>query len=126
MARRIDLTPMPLFDAHGSPSSLGQHWKQWLTRSQTYVTASGITDDTQKRTMITATSGKHSITRNVSFFKHFNAKEHKNTTDLSDDEDDYKIKQNCDQVIINRRYPLRNRELPQRYVDLSSCIITHG
>ena len=62
----------------------------------------------------------------VSFFKHFNAKEHKNTTDLSDDEDDYKVKQNCDQVIINRRYLLRNRELPQRYVDPSSCIITHG
>ena len=79
-----------------------------------------------KGTMITATSGTHSITRNVSFFKHFNAKEHKNTTDFSDDEDDYKVKQNCDQVIVNRRYPLRNRELPQRYVDPSSCIITHG
>ena len=78
-----------------------------------------------KGTMITATSGTHSITRNVSFFKHFNAKEHKNT-DFSDDEDDYKVKQNCDQVIVNRRYPLRNRELPQRYVDPSSCIITHG
>ena len=79
-----------------------------------------------KGTMITATSGMHSITRNVSFFKHFNTKEHKNTTDFSDDEDDYKVKQNCDQVIINRRYPLRNRELAQRYVDPSSCIITHG
>ena len=79
-----------------------------------------------KGTMITATSGIHSITRNVSFFKHFNAKEHKHTTDFSDDEDDYKVKQNCDQVIVNRRYPLRNRELPQRYVDPSSCIITHG
>ena len=79
-----------------------------------------------KGTMITATSGTHSITRNVSFFKHFNAKEHKNTTGFSDDEDDYKVKQNCDQVIVNRRYPLRNRELPQRYVDCSSCIITHG
>ena len=79
-----------------------------------------------KGTMITATSGMHSITRNVSFFKHFNGKEHKNTTDFSDDEDDYKVKLDCDQVIINRRYPLRNRELPQRYVDPSSCIITHG
>ena len=77
-----------------------------------------------KGTMITATSGIHSITRNISFFKHFNAKEHKNTTEFSDDEDDYKIKQNCDQVIVNRRYPLRNRELPQRYVDPSSCIHT--
>ena len=75
-------------------------------------------------TMITATSGMHSITRNVSFFKHFNAKEHKNTTDFSDDED--QVNQNRDQVIINRRYPLRNRELPQRYVDPSSCIVTHG
>ena len=79
-----------------------------------------------KGTMITATSGMHSITRNVSFFKHFNAKEHKNTTDFSDDEDDYKVKQNCDQVIINPRYPLRNRELPQRYVDPSSCTVIHG
>ena len=57
MARRIDLTPMPPFDAHGSPSSLGQHWKQWLTRFQTYVTASGITDDTQKRAMLLYLAG---------------------------------------------------------------------
>ena len=76
--------------------------------------------------MITATSVTHSITRNVSFFKHFNAKEHKHTADFSDDEDDYKVKQNCDQVIVNSRNPLRNRELPQRYVDPTSCIITHG
>ena len=57
MARHIDLTPMPPFDAHGSPSSLGQRWKQWLTRFQTYVTASGITDDTQKRAMLLYLAG---------------------------------------------------------------------
>ena len=57
MARRTDLTPMPLFDAHGSPSSLGQRWKQWLTKFQTYVTASGITDDTQKRVMLLYLAG---------------------------------------------------------------------
>ena len=57
MARRIDLTPMSPFDAHGSPSSLGQRWKQWLTRFQTYVTASGITDDTQKRAMLLYLAG---------------------------------------------------------------------
>ena len=28
-------------------------------------------------------------------------------------------------AIINCRYPLRNSELPQRYVD-PSCIVTHG
>ena len=55
--RCIDLTPTPSFDAHGSPSSLGQHWKQWLTRFQTYVTASGITDDTQKRAMLLYLTG---------------------------------------------------------------------
>ena len=53
-------------------------------------------------TMITATSGIRSITRNISFFKHFDAKQYKNTTDFSDDEDDYQVNQNCDQVIINR------------------------
>ena len=79
-----------------------------------------------KGTMITDTSGMHSITRNVYFFKHFNAEQYNNTTDFSDDEDDYQVNRNCDQVIINRRYPLRNRELPQRYVDPSSCIVTHG
>ena len=57
MARRIDLTPMPPFDAHGSPSSLGQRWKQWLTRFKTYITASGITDDTQKRAMLLYLAG---------------------------------------------------------------------
>ena len=69
-------------------------------------------------TMITATSGIHSITRNVSFFKHFNVKQYKNTTDFSDDEDYYQVNRNC-------RYPLRKRELPQRYVDPSSCIVAH-
>ena len=57
MARRIDLTPMPPFDAHWSPSSLGQRWKPWLTRFQTYVTANGITDDTQKRAMLLYLAG---------------------------------------------------------------------
>ena len=76
--------------------------------------------------MITATCGIHSITRKVSFFKHFNAKEYKNTIDCSDDEEDYQVNSNCDQVIINRRYPLRSREVPQRYVDPSSNIVTHG
>ena len=57
MARRIDLTPKPPFDTHRSSSSLGQRWRQWLTRFQTYITArditaSGITDDTQKRAML--------------------------------------------------------------------------
>ena len=78
-----------------------------------------------KGTMITATSGTHSITRNVSFVKHFNAKQYKNTIDFSDDEEDYQVNPNCDQVIVNRRYPSRNREVPQRYVDPSSCIVTY-
>ena len=72
-----------------------------------------------KGTMITATSEIHNISRNVTFFKHFYAKQYKNTIDFSDDEDDY-------QVIINHRYPLRNRELSQRHVDPSSCFVTHG
>ena len=79
-----------------------------------------------KGTLITATSGIYSITRNAYCFKRFNAKQYKNTTDFSDDEDNYQVNQNCDQVIINLRYPLRNRELPQRYVDPSSCIVTLG
>ena len=78
-----------------------------------------------KGTMITATSGIHSITRNVSSFKYFNAKQYKNTTDFSDDEDDCQVNPNCDQVIINLKYPLRNREVYQRYVDPSSNIVTH-
>ena len=78
-----------------------------------------------KGTMITATSGIHNITRNVSFFKHFNAKQYKNTINFSDDEDDYQENPNCDQVIKNRKYPLRKRELLQRYVD-PSCIVTHS
>ena len=57
MARHIDLIPMPPFDAHGSPSSLDQRWKQRLTRFQTYITASGITDDTQKRAMLLYLAG---------------------------------------------------------------------
>ena len=57
MARRIDLISMPPFDAHGSPSTLDQRWKQWLTKFQTYFTASGITDDTQKRAMLLYLAG---------------------------------------------------------------------
>ena len=55
MSRSIDLTRMPPFDAH--VSSLGQCWKQWLTRFQTYIAASGITDDTQKRPMLLYLAG---------------------------------------------------------------------
>ena len=40
-----------------------------------------------KLTMTTATSGIHSITKNVLFFKHFNAKQYKNTIDFSDDDE---------------------------------------
>ena len=52
--------------------------------------------------MITATSGTHRITRNVSSFKKYNAKQYRNIIDFSDDEDDYQVNPNCDQVIVNR------------------------
>ena len=47
MAVKIDLAPLPPFALLSEPSSLGQVWKNWIKRFQTYITAMNITDDKQ-------------------------------------------------------------------------------
>ena len=45
MAVKIDLAPLPPFALLSEPRSLGQGWKKWIKRFQTYITAMNITDD---------------------------------------------------------------------------------
>ena len=57
MAAKIDLAPLPPFDPLSDPTSLGQRWKSWTERFQTYVAAINIADDKQKRALLLYQSG---------------------------------------------------------------------
>lgn len=58
MATRIDLPPLPLFDPLNDQSSLSQRWTQWLKRFETYIIATNIKDDKQKRAMLLYQAGQ--------------------------------------------------------------------
>ena len=57
MATRVDLPPLPPFDALSDQSSLSQRWKTWIKRFETYIVATNITDDKQKRAMLLYQAG---------------------------------------------------------------------
>ena len=57
MAARVDLPPLPLFDPLSDQTSLSQRWKSWTKRFETYLVATNITDDKQKRAMLLYQAG---------------------------------------------------------------------
>ena len=57
MATRVDLPPLPQFDSLSDRSSLSQRWKAWTRRFETYLVATNITDDEQKRAMLLYQAG---------------------------------------------------------------------
>ena len=52
MTQRLDLALRSLFDPFTEPSSLGEGWKAWRRRFQTYLLAMNITDPTQQRALL--------------------------------------------------------------------------
>ena len=58
MATRIDLPPLPSFDPLNDQSSLSQRWTQWMKRFETYIIATNIKDDKQKRAMLLYQAGQ--------------------------------------------------------------------
>ena len=51
------LPGLPAFDAVGEPATLAQRWTTWKNEFELYVTASGITDPTQKRALLLHLAG---------------------------------------------------------------------
>ena len=52
MATHIDLPSLQPFDPYTDPSSVGQRWKSWRRRFQTYISAINVTDKTQQRALL--------------------------------------------------------------------------
>ena len=52
------MTPLPPFDPVSEPCSIGQRWKSWTKRFQTYLTAMNIQDDKQKRALLLYQAGQ--------------------------------------------------------------------
>ena len=52
MATRVDLPPLTPFDPLIDQTSLGQRWPSWMKQFETYLVATNITDDKQKRAML--------------------------------------------------------------------------
>lgn len=57
MAVRVDLHPLQPFDPLGDRTSIGQRWKTWIKRFETYLLATNITNDGQKRAMLLYQAG---------------------------------------------------------------------
>jgi hypothetical protein len=57
MATRVDLPPLPPFDPTCDQTSVSQRWKTWTKRFETYLIATNITDDRQKRAMLLYQAG---------------------------------------------------------------------
>ena len=45
------------FDALGEPATLAQPWTTWKAKFESYVTASGVSDATQKRALLLHLAG---------------------------------------------------------------------
>ena len=55
---RMELSPLAPFDPVSDPTSLGPRWKAWKRRFETYISALGVTDDTQKRALLLYQAGQ--------------------------------------------------------------------
>ena len=55
---RIDIPPLRAFDPLTEPNSVGQRWKLWKKRFETYLAALGITDNTRKRALLLYQAGE--------------------------------------------------------------------
>ena len=55
---RIDLCSLSPFDPISDPPSIGQRWKTWKKRFETYITALGVTDKKQKRALLLYQAGE--------------------------------------------------------------------
>lgn len=51
------LPGLPVFDAIGEPATHTQRWITWRAEFELYVTASGISDPTQKRALLLHLAG---------------------------------------------------------------------
>ena len=58
MAQRIEVSALSQFDLVSDPTSLGPRWKVWKQCFEIYITALGITDDTQKRALLLYQAGQ--------------------------------------------------------------------
>lgn len=55
---RIDIHPLRPFDPLTEPTSVGQRWKVWKRRFETYLAALGIKDVTQQRALLLYQAGE--------------------------------------------------------------------
>jgi hypothetical protein len=58
MAHKVNVAPLPPFDPASDPSSLGQRWKTWKRRFETFLVAVNVTDDKQKRALLLYQAGQ--------------------------------------------------------------------
>jgi len=58
MAGKIEMHPLQPFDPVSDPTSIGQRWKIWKRRFQTYLVAVNVTDDKQKRALLLYQAGQ--------------------------------------------------------------------
>ena len=58
MAAKIEVHPLQPFDPVTDPTSIGQRWKTWKQRFETYLVAVNVTDDKQKRALLLYQAGK--------------------------------------------------------------------
>ena len=56
--RRIELSPLALFDPVSDPTSLGPRWKAWKRHFETYSAALGVADATQKGALLLYQAGQ--------------------------------------------------------------------
>ena len=58
MAGRIEVHPLAPFDPVGEPTSIGQRWKAWRRRFETYLIALDVKNDAQKRALLLYQAGQ--------------------------------------------------------------------
>ena len=58
MAAKIEVHLLQPFDPVTDPTLIGQHWKTWKRRFETYLVAVNVTDDKQKRAFLLYQAGQ--------------------------------------------------------------------
>lgn len=58
MAAKIEVHPLMPFDPVSDPTSIGQRWKIWKRRFETYLIAVDIKEDKQKRALLLYQAGQ--------------------------------------------------------------------
>ena len=58
MAAKIEVHPLQPFDPVTDPTSIGQRWKTWKRRFETYLVAVNVTDDKQKLALLLYQAGQ--------------------------------------------------------------------